>query len=80
MSCHKAVVVITEKAHCFHDYIYIMPILPLSFPIVSVILKILNQAPEKIPEKVPWMMCFEQKPVPKQDYIVQTKIVVAMIP
>ena len=24
MSCHKAIVVITEKAHCFHDYIYIL--------------------------------------------------------
>ena len=27
MSCYKAIVVITEKAHCFHDYIYIMLIL-----------------------------------------------------
>ena len=23
MSCHKAIIVITGKAHCFHDYIYI---------------------------------------------------------
>ena len=23
MSCHKAIVVITRRAHCFHDYIYI---------------------------------------------------------
>ena len=23
MSCHKAIVVITGLAHCFHDYIYI---------------------------------------------------------
>ena len=23
MSCHKAIVVITGMAHCFHDYIYI---------------------------------------------------------
>ena len=23
MSCHKAIVVITGRAHCFHDYIYI---------------------------------------------------------
>ena len=22
MSCHKAIVVITGRAHCFHDYIY----------------------------------------------------------
>ena len=27
MSCHKAIVVITGRAHCFHDYIYITPIL-----------------------------------------------------
>ena len=56
-----------------------MPIIPLSFPIVSVILKFLNQVLEKIPEKVPWMMCFEQKPVTKQDYIVETQIVAAMM-
>ena len=24
MSCHKAIVVITGGAHCFHDYIYIL--------------------------------------------------------
>ena len=29
MSCHKDIVVITERAHCFHDYIYITPILLL---------------------------------------------------
>ena len=29
MSWHKAIVVITERAHCFHDNIYIMPILLL---------------------------------------------------
>ena len=29
MSCHKAIVVITGRAHCFHDYIYITPILLL---------------------------------------------------
>ena len=29
MSCHKAIVVITGKAHCFRDYIYIMLILLL---------------------------------------------------
>ena len=29
MSCHKAIVVITEGAHCFHDYIHITPILLL---------------------------------------------------
>ena len=29
MSCHKAIVVITRRAHCFHDYIYIMLILLL---------------------------------------------------
>ena len=23
MSCHKAIVVITGRAHCFHDYMYI---------------------------------------------------------
>ena len=23
MSCHKAIVVITGRAHCFHDYIHI---------------------------------------------------------
>ena len=23
MSCHKAIVVITGRAHCFHDYVYI---------------------------------------------------------
>ena len=23
MSCHKAIAVVTERAHCFHDYIYI---------------------------------------------------------
>ena len=28
MSYHRAIVVITERAHSFHDYIYIMPILP----------------------------------------------------
>ena len=22
--CHKAIVVITGRAHCFHDYIYIL--------------------------------------------------------
>ena len=27
MSCHKAIVVITGRAHCFHDYIYITLIL-----------------------------------------------------
>ena len=27
MSCHKAIVVITGRAHCFHDYIYIRLIL-----------------------------------------------------
>ena len=27
MSYHKATVVITGRAHCFHDYIYITPIL-----------------------------------------------------
>ena len=27
MSCHKAIVVITRRAHCFHDQIYITPIL-----------------------------------------------------
>ena len=26
MSCHKAIVVITGRAHCFHDWIYITPI------------------------------------------------------
>ena len=29
MSCHKAIVVITGRAHCFHDCMYIMPILLL---------------------------------------------------
>ena len=29
MSCHKAIVVITGRPHCFHDYIYITPILLL---------------------------------------------------
>ena len=29
MSCHKAIVVITGRAHCFHDCIYIMLILLL---------------------------------------------------
>ena len=35
ISCHKAIgydqisVVITGRAHCFHDYMYIMPILLL---------------------------------------------------
>ena len=29
MSCHKAIVVITRRAHCFHDYIYITLILLL---------------------------------------------------
>ena len=29
MSCNKAIVVISGKVHCFHDYIYIMPILLL---------------------------------------------------
>ena len=24
MSCHKAIVVITGRAHCFNDYIYIL--------------------------------------------------------
>ena len=24
MSCHKANVVITGRAHCFHDYIYLL--------------------------------------------------------
>ena len=24
MSCHKAIVVITGRAHCFHDYMYIL--------------------------------------------------------
>ena len=27
MSCHKAIVVTTGRAHCFHDCIYITPIL-----------------------------------------------------
>ena len=29
MSCHKAIVVITGRAHCFQDYIYITLILLL---------------------------------------------------
>ena len=29
MSCHKAIVVITGRANCFHDYIYITLILLL---------------------------------------------------
>ena len=29
MSCHKAIVVITGRANCFQDYIYIMLILLL---------------------------------------------------
>ena len=29
MSCHKVIVVMTNRAHCFHDYIYITPILLL---------------------------------------------------
>ena len=29
MSCHKAIVVITGRAHCFPDYMYITPILLL---------------------------------------------------
>ena len=29
MSCDKAIVVITGKAHCFHDCIYITPVLLL---------------------------------------------------
>ena len=29
MSCHKAIVVMTGRAHCFHDYIYITLILLL---------------------------------------------------
>ena len=29
MSCHKAIVVIIGRAHCFHDFIYITPILLL---------------------------------------------------
>ena len=31
MSCHKAVVVITGRAHCFHGCIYIAPILLLRY-------------------------------------------------
>ena len=29
MSCQKAIVVITGRAHCFHDCIYITPVSPL---------------------------------------------------
>ena len=29
ISCHKAIVVITGRAHCFHDCIYSTPILLL---------------------------------------------------
>ena len=29
MSCHKAIVVITGRVHCFHDCIYIAPVLLL---------------------------------------------------
>ena len=29
MSCHRAIAVITGRAHCFHGYIYITPILLL---------------------------------------------------
>ena len=29
MSCHKAIVVITGRVYCFHDYIYITAILLL---------------------------------------------------
>ena len=29
MSCHKAIVVISGRAHCFHDYIYVTLILLL---------------------------------------------------
>ena len=29
MTCHKAIVVITGRANCFHDYIYISSILLL---------------------------------------------------
>ena len=25
--CHKAIAMITWRAHCFHDYIYVTPIL-----------------------------------------------------
>ena len=31
MSCHKGIVVITGRAHCFHDYRHIMLILPSCF-------------------------------------------------
>ena len=30
MSCHKAIVVITGRGHCFHDYIYITYILHIA--------------------------------------------------
>ena len=29
MSCHKAIVAITGRAHCFHDFIYITLVLLL---------------------------------------------------
>ena len=29
MSCHKAIVIVTGRAHCFHDCIYITPALLL---------------------------------------------------
>ena len=31
MSCHNAIVVITGRVHCFHDCIYITPILLLRY-------------------------------------------------
>ena len=31
MSCHKAIVVITGRAHCFHDFIYIYIYIYISF-------------------------------------------------
>ena len=31
ISCHKAILVITAKAHCFHDCIHITPILLLRY-------------------------------------------------
>ena len=35
MSCHKAIIVTTGRAHFFHDYIYLMPIFRLASYIIS---------------------------------------------
>ena len=36
MSCHKAIVVITGRAHCFHDYTHIYTHIYISLNLITI--------------------------------------------